>query len=188
MPTALQNTEVETSLTQQAESEEGLKSFNPLDGELIEDDDNTSEEGEEAPSEESDSEEEKLPEGDLVDDEAEESEESEDEDEEETEEEAEEESPLSATLKKATERVGKARDYSRFSAEDAKYLKQMSNEAFEHFAKKTEETSALQQKLDSTSDKERVTADHPDSYILSEDYKEIYGKLSQAQQEQQHWQ
>ena len=137
MPTALQNTEVETSLIQQAEIEEGLKSFNPLDGELIEDDDNTPEEGEEAPSEEGDGEEEKLPEGDLV--------------------------------------------------EDAKYLKQMSNEAFEHFAKKTEETSALQQKLDSTSDKERVTADHPDSYILSEDYKEIYGKLSQAQQEQQHW-
>jgi hypothetical protein len=185
MPTALQNTEVETSLTQQAESEEDLKSFNPLDGELIEDDDNTSEEGEEAPSEEGDSEEEKLPEGDLVEDEAEETEESEDEDEEEETEE--EESPLSDTLKKATERVVKARDYSRFSEEDAKYLKQMSNEAFEHFAKKTEETSALQQKLDSTSDKERVTADHPDSYILSEDYKEIYGKLSQAQQEQQHW-
>jgi hypothetical protein len=187
MPTALQNTEVETLLTQQVEAEEGLTSFNPLDGELTEDEDKTTEEGEETPSEEGDGEEEKLPEGDLEETEEEETEEEEEAEEDDEEETEEEESPLSDTLKKATEKVVKARDYSKYGEEDAKYLKQMSNEAFEHFAKKTEETSALQQKLDSTSDKERITADHPDSYILSEDYKEIYGKLSQAQQEQQHW-
>ena len=190
MPTVLQNTEVEESLTKQAnEEEQTTTTFNPLEGSLVDDDEGVVADDE---SEESDgdsdgepSEEVALPEGDLEEEEADE--EGESEDGEDAEEAAEDSEDLSSTLKKATDRVVKARDYSRFSTEDAKYLKQMSNEAFEHFAKRTEETAALQQKLDSTSDKERITADHPDSYILSEDYKEIYGKLSQAQQEQQHW-
>ena len=190
MPTVLQNTEVEESLTKQAnEEEQTTTTFNPLEGSLVDDDEGVVADAE---SEESDgdsdgepSEEVALPEGDLEEEEADE--EGESEDGEDAEEAAEDSEDLSSTLKKATDRVVKARDYSRFSTEDAKYLKQMSNEAFEHFAKRTEETAALQQKLDSTSDKERITADHPDSYILSEDYKEIYGKLSQAQQEQQHW-
>jgi len=190
MPTVLQNTEVEESLTKQAnEEEQTTTTFNPLEGSLVDDDEGVVADAE---SEESDgdsdgepSEEVALPEGDLEEEEADE--EGESEDGEDAEEAAEDSEDLSSTLKKATDRVVKARDYSRFSTEDAKYLKQMSNEAFEHFAKRTEETAALQQKLDSTSDKERITADHPDSYILSEDYKEIYGKLLQAQQEQQHW-
>ena len=190
MPTVLQNTEVEESLTKQAnEEEQTTATLNPLEGSLVDDDEGVVADAE---SEESDgdsdgepSEEVALPEGDLEEEEADE--EGESEDGEDAEEAAEDSEDLSSTLKKATDRVVKARDYSRFSTEDAKYLKQMSNEAFEHFAKRTEETAALQQKLDSTSDKERITADHPDSYILSEDYKEIYGKLSQAQQEQQHW-
>jgi len=190
MPTVLQNTEVEESLTKQAnEEEQTTATLNPLEGSLVDDDEGVVADDE---SEESDgdsdgepSEEVALPEGDLEEEEADE--EGESEDGEDAEEAAEDSEDLSSTLKKATDRVVKARDYSRFNTEDAKYLKQMSNEAFEHFAKRTEETAALQQKLDSTSDKERITADHPDSYILSEDYKEIYGKLSQAQQEQQHW-
>jgi len=190
MPTVLQNTEVEESLTKQAnEEEQTTTTFNPLEGSLVDDDEGVVADAE---SEESDgdsdgepSEEVALPEGDLEEEEADE--EGESEDGEDAEEAAEDSEDLSSTLKKATDRVVKARDYSRFSTEDAKYLKQMSNEAFEHFAKRTEETAALQQKLDSTSDKERITADHPDSYILSEDYQEIYGKLLQAQQEQQHW-
>jgi len=190
MPTVLQNTEVEESLTKQAnEEEQTTATLNPLEGSLVDDDEGVVADNE---SEESDgdsdgelSEEVALPEGDLEEEEADE--EGESEDGEDAEEAAEDSEDLSSTLKKATDRVVKARDYSRFNTEDAKYLKQMSNEAFEHFAKRTEETAALQQKLDSTSDKERITADHPDSYILSEDYKEIYGKLSQAQQEQQHW-
>jgi len=190
MPTVLQNTEVEESLTKQAnEEEQTTATLNPLEGSLVDDDegvvaDNESEESD-GDSDGEPSEEVALPEGDLEEEEADE--EGESEDGEDAEEAAEDSEDLSSTLKKATDRVVKARDYSRFNTEDAKYLKQMSNEAFEHFAKRTEETAALQQKLDSTSDKERITADHPDSYILSEDYKEIYGKLSQAQQEQQHW-
>ena len=187
MPTALQNTEVEDSLTKQA-SESEPTTFNPLEGDLIEDDDEVVADDEDKESDDSDgesSEEVELPEGDLEEESADE--EGESEDSEDADEDAESSEGLSSTLKKATESIPAGRDYSRFGEEDAKYLKQMSNEAFEHFAKRTEETSALQQKLDSAGDKERVTADHPDSYILSEDYKEIYGKLSQAQQEQQHW-
>ena len=177
-------------MTKQAnEEEQTTATLNPLEGSLVDDDegvvaDNESEESD-GDSDGEPSEEVALPEGDLEEEEADE--EGESEDGEDAEEAAEDSEDLSSTLKKATDRVVKARDYSRFNTEDAKYLKQMSNEAFEHFAKRTEETAALQQKLDSTSDKERITADHPDSYILSEDYKEIYGKLSQAQQEQQHW-
>jgi len=188
MPTALQNTEVEDSLTKQA-SESEPTAFNPLEGDLIEDDEGVVADDESSESDDSADgeppEEVELPEGDLEEESADE--EGEPENVEDAEEVVEDSEGLSSTLKKATENIPAGRDYSKYSEEDAKYLKQMSNEAFEHFAKKTEETSALQQKLDSTGDKERVTADHPDSYILSEDYKEIYGKLSQAQQEQQHW-
>ncbi len=186
MPTVLQNTEVEESLTKQAnEEEQTTATLNPLEGSLVDDDEGVVADAESEESDGEPSEEVALPEGDLEEEEADE--EGESEDGEDAEEAAEDSEDLSSTLKKATDRVVKARDYSRFNTEDAKYLKQMSNEAFEHFAKRTEETAALQQKLDSTSDKERITADHPDSYILSEDYKEIYGKLLQAQQEQQHW-
>ena len=109
-------------MTKQVNEEEQATTFNPLEGNLVEEDDEVSEDAEEESSEE----ETKPPEGDL--------EEEEEEVEEEVEEsEEEEEEELSSTLKKATENIPAGRDYSKYSEEDAKYLRQMSNEAFEHF-------------------------------------------------------
>ena len=68
MPTALQNTEVEESLIKQA-SESEPTTFNPLEGDLIEDDEGVvADDGGEESDDSSDgetSEDVKLPEGDL---------------------------------------------------------------------------------------------------------------------------
>ena len=76
------------------------------------------------------------------------------------------------------------RDYSKFGQEDAKYLKQMSNEAFEHFSKRTEEIATLQKELESA---KNADVDHPDAYVLSDDYRDAFTNVTKAQQEQQHW-
>ena len=177
MQTALQNTEVEESLTKQVNEEEQATTFNPLEGDLVEEDDEVSEDAEEESSEEE--EETKPPEGDL--------EEEEEEVEEAVEEsEKEEEEGLSSTLKKATENIPAGRDYSKYSEEDAKYLRQMSNEAFEHFSKRSQEAAELAKQLeDAKSNKSDV--DHPDAYVLSDEYKENYANYAKSQREQQHW-
>ena len=187
MPTALQNTEVEESLTKQINEEEQATTFNPLEGELTDDegvvaDDESSESNDSADGEAS--EEVKLPEGDLEEEAADE--EGEPEDAEDAEEVAEDSEGLSSTLKKATENIPAGRDYSKYSEEDAKYLKQMSNEAFEHFRKRSEEAAELAKQLDNTKTG-KPTLDHPDAYVLSDEYKENYANFTKAQQEQQHW-
>jgi len=185
MQTALQNTDVEDSLTKLASED----AFNPLDGGNLLDDAETVDE-EQAPAEEPAEEPQEEPEEEAVEEleeeesEEEEAEEPEKEEEEETEEEEEEEG-FSGQLKKATKNIPSARDYSKYSEEDTKYLKQMSNEAFEHFSKKSDENVELQKKLEESS--EQQTADHPDAYVLSDEYKESYANLTKAQQEQQHW-
>ena len=183
MQTILQNTDVEESLTKLANED----AFNPLDGGNLLDDAETVDE-EQAPAEEPQEEpaEEVVEEvEEAEEEEAEEVEEAEEEEEEDAEKAEEEEEGFSGQLKKATKNIPGARDYSKYSEEDAKYLKQMSNEAFEHFSKKSDENVELQKKLEDTS--EQQTADHPDAYVLSEEYKESYANLTKAQQEQQHW-
>ena len=182
MQTALQNTDVEDSLTKLANED----AFNPLDGGNLLDDAETVDE-EQAPEEEPAEEPQEEPEEEAVEElEEEESEEEEAEEPEKEEEETEEEEEgFSGQLKKATKNIPDARDYSKYSEEDAKYLKQMSNEAFEHFSKKSDENVELQKKLEESS--EQQTADHPDAYVLSDEYKESYANLTKAQQEQQHW-
>jgi len=177
MQTVLQNTDVEDSLIKQASED----AFNPLDGGNLLDDAETVEE---APEEEPAEEPQEEPEEEAVEEE-EEVESSEDETEEEEEETEEEEDGFSGQLKSATKNIPAARDYSKYSEDDAKYLKQMSNEAFEHFSKKSDENVELQKKLEDTSTQQ--TADHPDAYILSDEYKDSYANLTKAQQEQQHW-
>lgn len=181
MQTVLQNTDVEDSLIKQASED----AFNPLDGGNLLDEAETVEE---APEEEPAEEPQEEPEEEAVEEEEEvessEEEEETEEAEEETEEE-EEEDGFSGKLKSATKNIPAARDYSKYSEDDAKYLKQMSNEAFEHFSKKSDENVELQKKLEDTSAQQ--TADHPDAYILSDEYKESYANLTKAQQEQQHW-
>ena len=149
MPTALQNTEVEESLIKQA-SESEPTTFNPLEGDLIEDDEGVvADDGGEESDDSSDgetSEDVKLPEGDLEESDADE--EGEPEDGEDAEEVAEDSEGLSSTLKKATENIPAGRDYSKYSDEDAKFLKQMSNEAFEHFSKRSEEFATIAKQLD----------------------------------------
>ena len=183
MQTVLQNTDVEDSLIKQASED----AFNPLDGGNLLDDAETVEE-EQVPEEELAEEPQEEPQEEVV-EEAEEVESSEEEEEETEEEEEsseeEEEDGFSGQLKSATKNIPAARDYSKYSEEDAKYLKQMSNEAFEHFSKKSDENVALQKKLEDTSAQQM--ADHPDAYILSDEYKESYTNLTKAQQEQQHW-
>tara|TARA_R110002167_G_scaffold111718_2_gene283709 strand:+ start:658 stop:1764 length:1107 start_codon:yes stop_codon:yes gene_type:complete len=181
MQTVLQNTDVEDSLTKQASED----AFNPLDGGNLLDDAETVEE---APEEEPVEEPQEEPEEEAVEEEEEvesSEEEEETEEEESSAEETEEEDGFSGQLKSATKNIPGARDYSKYSEEDAKYLKQMSNEAFEHFSKKSNENVELQKKLEDTSAQQ--TADHPDAYILSDEYKESYTNLTKAQQEQQHW-
>ena len=182
MQTALQNTDVEDSLTKLANEDE----FNPLEGGNLLDDAETVDE-EQAPVEEPQEEPQEEPEEEAVEElEEEESEEEEAEEPEKEEEETEEEEEgFSGQLKKATKNIPSARDYSKYSEEDTKYLKQMSNEAFEHFSKKSNENVELQKKLEESS--EQQTADHPDAYVLSDEYKESYANLTKAQQEQQHW-
>jgi hypothetical protein len=187
MPTALQNTEVEESLTKQANEIEPT-TFNPLEGDLIEDDegvvaDDGGEESDDSADGEA-SEDVKLPEGDLEEEAADE--EGEPENVEDTEEVAEDSEGLSSTLKKATENIPAGRDYSKYSEEDAKFLKQMSNEAFEHFSKRSEEFATITKQLDETKTS-KPTLDHPDAYVLSDEYKENYANFSKAQHEQQHW-
>ena len=179
MQTALQNTEVEKSLIKQIDAEDQTATtFNPLEGDLVEEDEASEDAAEEEPSEE---EEVKLPEGDLEEDTA-------DEEEPETEGEKEEvvEEGLSSTLKKATENIPAGRDYSKYSEEDAKFLKQMSNEAFEHFSKRSEEFATIVKQLDEKKTS-KPAIDHPDAYVLSDEYKENYANFTKAQQEQQHW-
>tara|TARA_R110000751_G_scaffold232141_1_gene333295 strand:+ start:17 stop:1114 length:1098 start_codon:yes stop_codon:yes gene_type:complete len=178
MQTVLQNTDVEDSLTKQASED----AFNPLDGGNLLDDAETVDEPEAEEPEEVEEEEEVVAEESS---EEEETEDEEEETEEETEEEDETEDDFSGQLKKATKNIPTARDYSKYSEEDAKYLKQMSNEAFEHFSKKSSENVDLQKKLEDTSGQQ--TADHPDAYVLSDEYKDSYANLTKAQQEQQHW-
>lgn len=175
MQTVLQNTDVEDSLIKQASED----AFNPLDGGNLLDEAETVEE-------------EPVEEEAVEEEEAESSEEEEETEEEESSEEAEEETEekkeeedFSGQLKSATKNIPGARDYSKYSEDDAKYLKQMSNEAFEHFSKKSDENVELQKKLEDTSGQQ--TADHPDAYVLSDEYKESYANLAKAQQEQQHW-
>jgi len=186
MQTVLQNTDVEDSLIKQASED----AFNPLDGgNLLDDAETVDETPEEKPAEkpkEEEPEEEAVEEEGEVESSEEEEEETEEEEESsEEEDETEEEDGFSGQLKSATKNIPAARDYSKYSEEDAKYLKQMSNEAFEHFSKKSDENVALQKKLEDTSAQQ--TADHPDAYILSDEYKESYTNLTKAQQEQQHW-
>ena len=182
MQTVLQNTDVEDSLTKQASED----AFNPLDGGNLLDDAETVEE---APEEEPVEEPQEEPEEEAVEEEEEvessEEEEETEEEEDETEEDETEEEGFSGQLKSATKNIPGARDYSKYSEEDAKYLKQMSNEAFEHFSKKSNENVELQKKLEDTSTQQ--TADHPDAYVLSDEYKDSYANLTKAQQEQQHW-
>ena len=199
MQTLLQNTEVEESLTQQAENDDNLNTgFNPLEGELIDDDggetDVSEDVSEETASQSDDADSDVVEQGsdtgdsdgggdnagtsDRVDEEGHEADG----------EEGEEVSALSESLGKL--KTPKGRDYSKFSEEDAKYLKQMSNEAFEHFSKLSEKSNKLQEEIEAVKQqaaKEVTTADHPDAYILSDEYKDTYANMSKAQQEQQHW-
>ena len=182
MQTALQNTDIEESLTKLASED----AFNPLDGGNLLDDAETVDEEQaptEEPAEEEPQEEEAVAE--VEEEESSEEEETEEEEEEAEEVEEEEEEGFSGQLKKATKNIPTARDYSKYSEEDAKYLKQMSNEAFEHFSKKASENIELQKKLEDTSAQQ--TADHPDAYVLSDEYRDSYANLTKAQQEQQHW-
>jgi hypothetical protein len=187
MPTALQNTEVEESLTKQANESEPT-TFNPLEGDLIEDDEGVVADDGSAESDDSAdgeaSEEIEVPEGDLEEESADE--EGEPENVEDAEEAVEDSEGLSAALEKATENIPAGRDYSKYSEEDAKFLKQMSNEAFEHFSKRSEEFATIAKQLDETKTS-KPTLDHPDAYVLSDEYKENYANFSKAQQEQQHW-
>ena len=147
MQTVLQNTDIEESLTKLASED----AFNPLDGGNLLDDAETVDE-EQAPTEEPAEEEPQEEEAVAEVEEEESSEEEETEEEEEEAEEVEEEKDdFSGQLKKATKNIPTARDYSKYSEEDAKYLKQMSNEAFEHFSKKSSENIDLQKKLEDTS-------------------------------------
>ena len=119
MQTALQNTDVEDSLTKLANED----AFNPLDGGNLLDDAETVDE-EQAPVEEPQEEPQEEPEEEAVEElEEEESEEEEAEEPEKEEEETEEEEEgFSGQLKKATKNIPDARDYSKYSEEDAKYL------------------------------------------------------------------
>jgi len=187
MPTALQNTEVEESLIKQA-SESEPTTFNPLEGDLLEDDEGVVADDGSAESDDSAdgeaSEETKPPEGDLEEEGADE--EGEPENVEDAEEVAEDSEGLSTALEKATENIPAGRDYSKYSEEDAKFLKQMSNEAFEHFSKRSEETVALARMLEETKSG-KPTVDHPDAYVLSDEYRDNYANFSKATTEQQHW-
>ena len=148
MQTALQNTDIEESLTKLASED----AFNPLDGGNLLDDAETVDEEQaptEEPAEEEPQEEEAVAE--VEEEESSEEEEIEEEEEKEAEEVEEEEEGFSGQLKKATKNIPTARDYSKYSEEDAKYLKQMSNEAFEHFSKKASENIELQKKLEDLS-------------------------------------
>ena len=193
MSTKLQNTEVEESLTQQVVDEESnIAPFNPLEGDLID------EEGGETDVSEDVSEETATQSDDIDSDVSEQGTDTEDSDgngddggasdgdveegHEEAYEEDKEVSGLSETLGKL--KSPKGRDYSKYSEEDAKFLKQMSNEAFEHFSKRTEEVAQLKKQIDETS---TTGAAHPDAYLLSDDYRDAYANLTKAQQEQQHW-
>ncbi len=193
MSTKLQNTEVEESLTQQVVDEESnIAPFNPLEGDLIDDEggetDVSEDVSEETATQSDDTDSDVSEQGTDTEDSARSGDDGEapdgdvEEDNEEAYEEDKEVSGLSETLGKL--KSPKGRDYSKYSEEDAKYLKQMSNEAFEHFSKRTEEVAQLKKQLEETS---TTGADHPDAYLLSDDYRDAYANLTKAQQEQQHW-
>lgn len=182
MQTVSQNTEVEDSPIDDGADEAQQSGFTPFAdlGELLED----AEEGEDAPEEdvgEADEEGEEVPE--TSDDDSDDDSEEVIEDDEAVDEE--EETTLSSSLKAAAKNTPQARDYSKYDKDDAKYLKQMSNEAFEHFSKQTAELKELRDKAEQNSS--TVSADHPDAYVLSDDYRESYANYSKAQQEQAHW-
>ena len=181
MPTALQNTEVEESLTKLADESEAT-TLNPLEGELTDDEGVVADDGSEGAgdSDGEGSEETKPPEGDLEEEAADE--EGEPEDGEDAEEVPEDSESLSTALEKATENIPAGRDYSKYSEEDAKYLKQMSNEAFEHFSKRSEETVALARLLKETKSG-KPTVDHPDAYVLSDEYRDNYANFSRKSEE-----
>lgn len=193
MQTALQNTEVEESLTQQVNDEEERTNTLPFEGELIEDDGGGEGDTQEDVSEETE------PSSEVSDNNvSEQPTDSEDSDgdgdggeslgesDEDTTEEVEEEDSEATELGESLSKLKspKGRDYSKFSQEDAKYLKQMSNEAFEHFSKRTEEIAALQKEIETS---KAVDVDHPDAYVLSDEYRDAFTNLTKAQQEQQHW-
>ena len=169
-------------MTQQAESDDNLNTgFNPLEGELIDDDggetDVSGDVSEETASQSDVADSDGVEQGsDTADsdgggDNAGTSDRADEEGHEEDGEEGEEVSALSESLGKL--KTPKGRDYSKFSEEDAKYLKQMSNEAFEHFSKLSEKSNKLQEEMEAVKQqaaKEVTTADHPDAYILSDEY------------------
>jgi hypothetical protein len=181
-------------LTQQAEIDDNLNTgFNPLEGELIDDDggeaDVSEDVSEEAASQSDDADSNVVEQGsdtgdsDGGGDNAGTSEGADEEGHEADGEEGEEVSALSESLGKL--KTPKGRDYSKFSEEDAKYLKQMSNEAFEHFSKLSEKSNKLQEEIEAVKQqaaKEVTTADHPDAYILSDEYKDTYANMAKAQQ------
>lgn len=172
--------EVEDSLTNEIAKEENA--FNPLDGggllDEVETAEETTEEATEAAVEEPEEVVEEEPAEAVEEEPAEEATEDEEADDEEADD---EEEPLSTSLKSAAK--PSTRDYSKYDKEDAKYLRQMSNEAFEHFSKRAEELQELEKKTAAAAH----TADHPDAYVLSDEYRDAYANLSKAQQEQQHW-
>jgi hypothetical protein len=187
MQTQLQNTEVEESLAQAMANDDSNTEPISFDGELIEDDEgnegDVQEDVQEKVEASSDgSSDTEVGDGDVSDGGGD------DEDNEEMSEDTTDEDAETSELSKSLGRLKtpKGRDYSKFSEEDAKYLKQMSNDAFEHFSKRAEENHKLQEAL--TEAKETsATADHPDAYLLSDDYKEAATNLTKAQQEQAHW-
>lgn len=186
-------------MTQQAETDDNLNTgFNPLEGELIDDDGGEADASEDVSAETSAQSEDAdgaaseqgshTADSDGGGDNGDSSDRADEEGHEEDGEEGEEVSALSESLGKL--KTPKGRDYSKFSEEDAKYLKQMSNEAFEHFSKLSEKSNKLQEEMEAVKQqaaKEVTTADHPDAYILSDEYKDTYANMSKAQQEQQHW-
>ena len=188
MQTQLQNTEVEESLAQEMANDDSNTESISFDGELIEDDEGNEgdvqedvQEAVEASSDGStDAEDDDgtVSDGGGDDDDNEEVSEG-------TADEDEEASELSKSLGKLN--TPKGRDYSKFSEEDAKYLKQMSNDAFEHFSKRAEENKNLQESLEKVKDSSQSIADHPEAYLLSDEYKDHAANLTKAQQEQAHW-
>ena len=188
MQTQLQNTEVEESLAQEMANDDSNTESISFDGELIEDDEGNEgdvqedvQEAVEASSDGStDAEDDDgtVSDGGGDDDDNEEVSEG-------TADEDEEASELSKSLGKLN--TPKGRDYSKFSEEDAKYLKQMSNDAFEHFSKRAEENKNLQESLEKAKDSSQSIADHPEAYLLSDEYKDHAANLTKAQQEQAHW-
>lgn len=85
-----------------------------------------------------------------------------------------------------------SRDYTDFDAEEAKLLKQMSNEAYDHFSSQAKEFNAIKKELEEVKtaapkEVERLSVDHPEGYILSESFRDSLSKQSKAKREHNHW-